>query len=708
MQQRSPHAVKRRLARPYPGQALGIALTCLLSGPAPAAESPEPPVSEVEIGAGYVSDDAYRFGRYTGLQDEGAYILGDVKAQQYREEGYNWRLRGTNLGLDSRYLRAEGGRQGSQEYFIEYQELPDFINNTGVTPFSGVGSSSLSLPAGFDITTNLDANLKEFDRHTERKRYGVGASLIPRRFRNWKFGVAYHRETKQGVNAIGGSMGGTFPGLTDTTTAAILPEPVDYVTDNVDLSLGYAEGKAQLEFAYHMSLFDNQDRSLSWQDPFAPTRFGSLALPPRNQFHQFTATGGYQLPRNSRLTGVLSLGRMTQDWNFQPYATAPPGLDAALPRNSLDGEVWLKTARLDLTSRPLPKWRFNAKYRYQERDNDTPSDTYDYFIADSATPAVPPATNRPLSYTRQRLEGDASYRLNPMVSLAGNLGFNGTQRKYADTKANDTRDYTYGGRVKLYPNAELETEVYAERSRRDVSDYTNTPGAGIDPENPALRYYYLADRDRDSIGMRLAYMPYEKITLGFNADYSRDKYDDTAVGLTEAKTPSYTWDVAYQPRPNVTTHAYYTYEKVKSDQAGSEAGLPTPDWFARLEDRFITLGVGGEISKIRGKLDLGIEYVFSKSTGKIDLNASPPVSSAVSLGQYPDLDTTLNSLRLYARYNYSETLAFKLGYWYQQYDADNWAVDGVGVTSAPDILLLGEDTQDYNVNVVTASVAYRF
>ena len=178
--------------------------------------------------------------------------------------------------------------------------------------------------------------------------------------------------------------------------------------------------------------------------------------------------------------------------------------------------------------------------------------------------------------------------------------------------------------------------------------------------------------------------------------------------MTESKTTSYTWDLSYVPRSNITTRAYYTFEKIKSDQAGSESGLLTPDWFAQLDDRFITLGVGGEIRDIRGKVDLGMDYVFSKSTGESELNTSDTVSSAASLGQYPDLETILNSLKIHARYNYSETLALKLSYWYQHYDADNWALDGIGPGSVPDVLLLGENVQDYSVNVVTASVAYRF
>ncbi len=171
MRQRNSLIQRSSQARSPVGETVAVTLGCLFNTALFAAETPlpEPVVSEVEIGVGYVSDDSYRFGRYSGMNDDGPYFIGDIKAQSYREDGLNWRIRGINLGLDSRYLRAEGGKQGSQEYYIEYQELPNFVNDTGVTPFSGVGGSNLTLPAGFDINTNLDANLKQLDRDTERK-----------------------------------------------------------------------------------------------------------------------------------------------------------------------------------------------------------------------------------------------------------------------------------------------------------------------------------------------------------------------------------------------------------------------------------------------------------------------------------------------------------------------------------------------------------
>ena len=73
----------------------------------------------IELGAGYVSDDSYRFGRFTGLHEQGPFLVGglDVRFVPGRPDYLD--LQGRNLGLDSRYLRLDGGWQGRQEYFIE-------------------------------------------------------------------------------------------------------------------------------------------------------------------------------------------------------------------------------------------------------------------------------------------------------------------------------------------------------------------------------------------------------------------------------------------------------------------------------------------------------------------------------------------------------------------------------------------------------------
>lgn len=663
---------------------------------APALDMSEPTHSQVELGVGYVTDDAYQFGRYTGLEDEGAYLLGDISAHRYGEEGGFWQARGTNLGLDSRYLRLDFGYQGRHEYFLEYDQLPNNRIDTVITPYVNAGSSNLILDPGRRFTP--------FEIETERERIGLGGRLFTRK--HWVFNVDYNHETKEGTDKSGSAMAYGTTQLVGNAYAALLPEPVDYQTDRVNVSLQYAREQLQFELAYNMSLFNNDDRSLSWDDynPVAPPDSrGSLALAPDNEFHQVTATLGYQLPHNTHFTGVLSTGLMTQDQDYQPYTVNPLAVVDPLPRSSLDGEVWLNTVQLKLASRPLPKLRLSAAYSYNERDNDSSVDTYDYVLADADQPRAA-VENRPLSYERNRLDLTANYTISSRMSLRGGYSYDDMSRDYANAEREDTDENTLFAKWKLQPHTDVSLALYAETSERDGSNYRPEVN-----ENPFMRKYYLADRDRNKVGATVDYMPADNLNLSLSADYIKDDYDNSEVGLTEATEPTYTLDASYQPTRDVTTHAYYTREDIKSTQYGCEGCTSgttlVRDWKAEFDDKVDTFGIGAKIAEIRGKWDVGADLTWSRATGDSDLtNLSAPGTA----DQFPDLETKLTSLNLWALYRYRHNLAVKLSYWYEKYDADNWAYDGLQVDSVTNLLLLGEQTQDYDTSVIAASVIYHF
>jgi MtrB/PioB family decaheme-associated outer membrane protein len=669
-------------------------------------------VNRVELGIGYQGDDAYRFGRYNGLEDEGAYFVGDVDARGYREDGRFWKLRGTNLGLDSRYLRLEGGIQGRQKYFLEYDRLPNNKSDTASTPYLEDGSDVLALPAGFDINTNLYSNLRQFDIETERERIGLGASLFTRQ--RWTLDVAFRHETRDGTDRIGGAIANGGPGggggggggggsgggggVVGNTTASLMPEPVDYTTQLLDVTLHYDRDEAQLDIAYHMSLFDNADRSLLWEDPFSPGTFGSQALAPDNEFHQLMITGSYRLPYKSQLTGMLSRGRMTQDQGFQFYTVNPAIMTTALPRSSLDGEVWLTTAQLKLVSRPLSKLRLTAEYRYDERDNDSSVAVYDTIVADSF--ATTAAVNRPLSYDRNRADLTANYRINSAMSLRGGYRYDEMSRDYTGAEREDTREHSVFARWKLKPHTRVDLALYADASDRDGNSY-NPPLT----ENPAMRKYYLADRERTRAGASIDFLASDRLSLAASADYIRDDYDNSEIGLTEATLPTYTLDLSYQPRDDITTYAWYTREDIESRQAGSEAGTVIPDWKAEFTDTVDTFGAGAKITGIRSKWDVGADLVYTSTTGDVDLDNLAPAGTVTP---YPDLETSLTSVKLWTRYRYRRDLSWKLSYRYERFDADNWALDNLQADSIGNLLLLGEETPDYDAHVMSASVIYHF
>ena len=155
-----------------------------------------------------------------------------------------YRLRGLNLGLDSRSIDAEYGHQGLFGLSFLYDELPVYKTQTAQTFFLDAGSSNLTLPPGWvaggradvpfpgQVTppgpyptafqTSINDNLRETDIGWKRRKLGGGFSLVlPAEL---EFAANYSYETKQGDKLIGSTFG-TNGG---NPRSVIIPERIDY------------------------------------------------------------------------------------------------------------------------------------------------------------------------------------------------------------------------------------------------------------------------------------------------------------------------------------------------------------------------------------------------------------------------------------------------------------------------------------------------
>jgi len=675
----------------------------------------ELPINEIEFGIGSVSDDAWKFGRYNGLYQKGPYFIGNIYTQDINKDGEYWWVRGTNLGLESRYFRLESGTQGKTNFFFEFDQQPNYINNTGKTPFLNPGSSLLNIPPGF-IDDNLNNYLQPLELQTERQRIGIG---LDSRFKNfWTFDVAYRHETKTGTSLLGGavtpdSAGGA--GLLRDTTGSLLPAPVDYETDLVDVAFRYAKDKAQFAIEYHGSMFKNANDSLTWQDPFDAVLqdYGSQTLPPDNQLHQLSLSGGYQLNREYNLTGVLSIGRSTQNETFLPYDTV--GSNLPLPRNSLDGEVWQTNAQVRLAYRPSSKFRLDATYRFDDRDNQTPVDNWNGVVADGSQSYN--YENNPESYQHNQIDLTGNWRIGSITNLHAGYQYDLMYREFASSTEKfdfDTQENKLFARLNIQPGMAWNLALYGETSDRSLNNFDPVPS-----QNPYISPYYVADRKRNQVGALVEYLPSNNWNFGAKAEYNIDDYDESQYGLIETETPSLTLDAAYHPSKDITTYAYYTREDVTSQQKGILATIadiiPVNNWQADFDDSMDTFGLGGKIAGIGGKWDVGLDLVYNKSKGKIDITDLGNLTTS----SYPDLKTELASAKLWTQYNQSKKLSYRFYYWYEDYEADNWALDGLQADSLIDIpsaapgeftdyLLTGEQTQDYNASVIGVSVVYLF
>lgn len=705
--------------------------------------------STVEVGAGYVSDDSFRFGKYTGLNEEG--LFGVLNFDLYERGPYDaddatyWRVSGSNLGLSSRLFSAEQGEQGNYKVFFTYDQLPTFRSDSAQTIFDGVGSTNLTLPAGWVESgntagmTQLTSSLEDVDIESERKRLGAGFGKVLGG--GWDFKALYRHETKEGLKTIGGVIGNSG----GNPRSVILPEPIDYVTDQLDIVLGYADKKKQFQLSYYLSLFDDKNESLTWQNPyaaivgwdpsagFAAGGEGRLALPPDNQFHQISASGGYNFTDTLHFTADVALGRMTQDEPFLPYTVNPTlaaSITQPLPRASLDGRIDTTLVNLRLAGRPSPDWRWNAAYRYDDRDNKTPRDEYVYIggdsqLQDTSVTSSRRRFNEPYSFTEQKLGADVGYRLAMRSDLTAGVERSEIERTFSE-REEATEDTLKLGWRHTFTDA-VTGGLRLARAERDGStyrgdepflssyspDYTATVPGGWE-NHPDLRKFHLADRTRDKVTLFSTFLPAEWVTLGFNANYLNDDYHASELGLTKSSITSYILDATFIVSERTTTYAFAAYENLKSDQDGqsfsggavklTQAADPARAWFAKHQDRVDTIGLGLKRTLVVNRLDIGADYIYAKTEADVDVTAG----SALTVAPLPTAVTRLNSLNIYGSYQWKKDTAIRVGYWVEKFKSTDWAVDNVEPNTLANVITLGEDSPDYTVHVITLSLRQRF
>jgi len=652
---------------------------------------------QLDIGVGYVSDDSYKFGEYNGLYKQGAYFIGDADLRVRGEDAKYWDIRATNLGLDSRSISIEGGKQGSYKLLFSYDELPHYISDSTVTPFLGVGSNNLTLPASWvrgtstATMTDLSNSLHDQNLETKRKRLGLGATLIASG--NWQYAVNFRRESREGTQAVGSSF---------FFNSAQLVMPVEYVTQQIDVSASYARDKLQAKFAYYGSLFSDDNTALTWQNPYSSANgadSGQLALPPDNEFHQIMASLGYDVSEKVRATGEIALGRMTQNANFlaPTVNTSLAGYPFALPRNSLDGEVDTTNVNLKLASTLTPDLRMNLAYIYNDHDDKTPQAAYTWITTDSLVNAVT-RTNLPYSFTQTKLKFDADYRFTGSTKLTAGIDNDVNKRTYQEVS--NTTENTYWAKVKTRAPKNVEVTLKLAHAVRDVGNYEVLPW--LNPaENPLLIKYNMADRDRDQGALRIELLGLEDMTIGFGIDYAKDNYTNSVVGLTESKDITYSADATAILSEKTNLYVYLNHEKINSTQLGSSTAT-TPDWTGQNEDTVNTLGLGVKHTFIEKKLNVGADYNVTKSRGKVLVD-----TGAVGAG-FPDNTVDLQTLKLYATYQMRDNLSLKGTFVYERFDSTNWSIDGVAPDTIPNVLSLGAVSPTYNVHVIMMSLRYKF
>ena len=508
------------------------------------------PISTVEVGVGDVTQGSYKAGEYDGLQNKGAFLLGNLEvgsAGYYNSASVlRWRIKGTDLGLESRSLSASVGVQGRFRFAFGYDELLRNRSDSYQTPYNGAGTNTLSLPATWQVPTvagsggsnpvsarglvkaigdapfistaaanngalvsptaaqtalvdaAADADVPLFHHvNLSTKRTKVDVGVTYNLTGRWELDANFRPEHRDGLKPMG-----TVSRNTAADIATIIPDVIDTDHNQIAMSLNFKGARSYAQAGYYGSFFKNNVPFMSWQNwATGPTGTGTvntISSAPDNRFNQLTAVYGWNISSTSKLVAHGSYARNTQDDAFITNPTTP-----VAPVGSLNGLVVSTAFDAKFTSRPAKKLNLTAGYRFDDRDNRTAIQIYQYADAED-TPAANanfPAgpgnplgavvaqnanANRPYSRKLNHLDVETDYAVAKGQWVKGGYVFEQVDRRCSGSwidcaNADTTRENTLRAEWRTNVGQSVNASVDYAYAERRVPDYNENAFLALVP-----------------------------------------------------------------------------------------------------------------------------------------------------------------------------------------------------------------------------------
>lgn len=559
-----------------------------------------------------------------------------------------------------------------------------------------------------------------------------------------------------------------------------LPAPIDQRNNELKANSEWVNAKGMIRVDYWGSFFTNDIQTLTWDNPIRATdynsgvspffdasaysngngaAFGQAALWPGNTLNSFGLTGLLKAIPKTTVNGNVQLTYMRQNeallpWTVNSTITNPavvalyPGL-RTLPRTSAEAAVNGLNALVTVNSRPTKSLTLQARYRYNQHDNNTPHfDGRTFVTFDGAVRTISddPLTEHVEGWseyfhiTRKNFDANATVRLSDYGSLRvgyANETFDREGRGFSEVSENTLR-LAYDAQLleRLSVRASLDTG----RRRGDGFilsglDYEVSVGA----TQPGLRYFDEADRDRTRGALILTATPIDSTSVFVQYATTRDTFlADESIpagreqfGLLSQDVDNIVAGVDVAPTELVHFGASIGRDEFSALQKSRNAN-PPPDASWNDPARNWTLD-NNEVVKTymayldlvglaNAKADVRFSYEFNDSDNAFNYGG-PRIPALQAAGTFVPLPNVANEWQRFTadvKYYFTPKVGVGIGYWYDKFDVSDWnTIDSngpVGFTAATGVpridwlggLLTGYGNRPYEGSRVFARLLYRF
>ena len=650
--------------------------------------------------------DAARYERYRDLGD-GLFL----ESFRWKAEKNGWFIDGMadHAGRRDQRYTFMAVRPGQFKGWAQWDQIPMLLGTQTRTPYTGAGGELRIDDAVQTTLQNLPSSQRpgallalvqgspRFDLKSRRHNLAGGFELMPTIASSLKFTVT--RMDREGTQPYGGAFG--------HGQVIEFAAPVDHQLTDIEASAEVEKGNVLLRAGYTGSWFTNNVTSVLFDNPLRATDIvgtpsaGRLSLPVSNSQMGVNGMISIKLPNRSRLTAYATASTL-KDRNgvVLPMTSNSAVLaDAGSPdRAGIDGEARMTGLNLSFVSRPNSVVSFNARMKYYDYNNKTPIFAITNRVSYDGRISLrnPALESEPFSLTRMNL--DADVRIAPRGPLAFTIGYG----RYGDERTHRIFEKTIDNVFRVKADA-LSTGAFSVRA---VYEHAEKRGEGFDVhvlehanEQPGMRHFDLANRDRDRFTLVTSLMPVDNLAFNASVAIGRDDYLNSEFGLRDNNHNIFSVGFDGTPNERTTLSASYSYELYdalsRSRQAspGAQTLDPSRNWATDSQDKVHSFIAAVNFTGIGEKLDLGFtvdhnrtratyEYITGAVVGRtlpeeviVDSTlpnpvALPPVKSDLTRG-------TIDGI-----YWLSNRFGLGATYWYDKYDVEDFTLDENAQTAA--------------------------
>ncbi len=651
----------------------------------------------VQVDFGYLSDDAYHFGHYSGIESNNNLFL-STKVNYLTEQGNYGKLLVDNAGLDALNLSAKLGYYGHYQFSFAYQEIPLRQNPSLLTPFQQQ-NNTLLLP---DSWQYLDQRTSPLETTTWRQfNSGVDWQKLTLSWRyftdqNLDYSINYQKLKKSGIEQFSAAQ---------ILNASYLPLVIDEQTEQIDAQLSYQLNDLHLNLSYFLSRFSNEYQSIHYENPFssylAGAEMAEISHAPDNHAYKIRLKLNYQLLPASSLKLYAAFGQMRQNNSLLPYSSNAL-IQQNLPNDSFDAKVVTTDYALRFYSRWSSNLSFRAKYQLNKRDNQ--SEQYLFTPVFSDTYLAEPQQNTLYDTKKQQLSLTTFWRFLP--SQQASLEFSQSSKTEQGISKHKTDNRGITGSLMLQSEAGAQLTIRASHFNRDaqlpmrLSIHLNTHlNTQLSDENPLLQRYNLAARVQNKLSFQVGKALNEQLYASVSAALSKQNYQASSLGLQHNNNYHYGADLSWQVSDKTTLSTYFQIENITTQTKASDNGSL---WRNDSKDRVDSIGLTLDIKE-------WLDETFALSLQAIVSDGSSATTiSTPSQDRLPTVNSIWQQFNLKFSYQINPQIQAQLQYQHQRLENDDFAVDYVKVNTVDNLLTFGAVSHHYQVNYFVLGLTYQF